>query len=83
MTFLTAIYEPPKHRGKGRVLRDASRKVARIAEEKDILAETDEAERQALLDVTEGNCPLYLIRADTLHRYARELTNDNAKDSTI
>ena len=29
--------------------------------------------------MTEGNCPLYAIRAATLHRYASGLTNDNAQ----
>src|ERR1035437_6051065 len=35
--------------------------------------------RQALRNITEGNCPLYLIRARTLHRYLRGLTNANAQ----
>ncbi len=79
LTFLSAQYEPPKNRGKGRVLRDASRRVVRIVEERDILAEPDENARQALLDLTEGNCPLYVVRAATLFRHLRELTNENAQ----
>ena len=73
LTFLTALYEPPKNHGKGRVLRDQSGRVVRIAEERDILAEPDAAARQALLDVTEGNCPLYVVRAAILRRYLENL----------
>jgi hypothetical protein len=79
LTFLTAVYEPPKHNGKGRVLRDDSGRVVRIIEERDIAAEENELTRQALRNITEGNCPLYLIRARTLQRYLRGLTNANAQ----
>jgi bifunctional UDP-N-acetylglucosamine pyrophosphorylase/glucosamine-1-phosphate N-acetyltransferase len=79
LTLLTAIYEPPKNRGKGRLVRDASRKVVRIVEQRDIDAIGDSAVRQSLLDVTEGNCPLYAIRARTLRRYLKDLTNANAQ----
>jgi NDP-sugar pyrophosphorylase family protein len=79
LTFLTAAYEPPKHHGKGRVLRDDSGRVVRIIEERDIAAEENEFTRQALRNIAEGNCPLYLIRARTLHRYLRSLTNANAQ----
>ncbi len=79
LTFLTAIYEPPKNRGKGRVLRDESGRVLRIIEERDIAEEPDETTRQALLNLREGNCPLYLIRAATLERRLRDLTNANAQ----
>ncbi len=79
LTFLTAIYEPPRNRGKGRVLRDGNQQVVRISEEKDILAGPESAARQALLDLTEANCPLYAIRAATLERYSRALTNANAQ----
>jgi len=79
VTFLTAQYEPPKNRGKGRVLRDANDRVRRIVEEKDIAAQTESPERQVLLDLTEGNCPLYVIRAATLRRYLEDLTNANAQ----
>ena len=33
LTFLSAVYEPPKNRGKGRVVRDEHRRVVRIIEE--------------------------------------------------
>jgi hypothetical protein len=79
LTFLSAEYEPPRNRGKGRVVRDENRQVVRIIEEPDILAEEDKASRQALLDLTEGNCPLYLIRAAALEHYLRDLTNANAQ----
>jgi MobA-like NTP transferase domain/GHMP kinases N terminal domain len=79
VTFLTAQYEPPKNRGKGRVLRDTNRRVTRIIEEKDIAVEEDASARQVLLDLTEGNCPLYVIRAATLKRYLENLTNANAQ----
>ncbi|MCC6857281.1 MAG: NTP transferase domain-containing protein [Bryobacterales bacterium] len=79
LTFLTAEYEPPKNRGKGRVVRDESRRVLRIFEERDILREEDPVSRQALLDVTEGNCPLYVIRAAALDRHLRSLDNANAQ----
>jgi hypothetical protein len=72
LTFLTAVYEPPRHRGKGRVLRDASGRVVRIVEERDIAT-------QAIVNITEGNCPLYLLRARTLERCLRPLTNANAQ----
>lgn len=79
LTFLSAEYQPPRNKGKGRVLRDGRGRVLRIIEERDILAESDEAARQALLNLTEGNCPLYAIRADTLYRHLAPLTNANAQ----
>jgi hypothetical protein len=79
LTFLTAQYEPPKNRGKGRVLRDEYGRVIRIIEERDIATEPDEVRRQALLELTEGNCPLYVARAATLLRYLQDLTNANAQ----
>lgn len=78
LTFLTARYEPPKNRGKGRVLRSENGRVLRIVEQRDIDAE-DPALREALLSLTEGNCPLYAIRALTLQRYLQDLTSDNAQ----
>lgn len=77
LTFLSAIYEPPKNSGKGRVLRDETGKVVRIIEEKDIMAEEDDLTRQTLLNLREGNCPLYAIRAATLHKHLASLSNDN------
>ncbi|MHC4517068.1 MAG: NTP transferase domain-containing protein [Planctomycetota bacterium] len=79
VTFLTARYEPPKNRGKGRVLRDEKGHVVRIIEERDIATEKETSARQVLLDLTEGNCPLYVIRAGTLRRYLEDLTNANAQ----
>ena len=79
LTFLTALYEPPKNRGKGRVLRGENRRVVRIIEERDIPAGQSDSARQVLLDLTEGNCPLYVIRAATLLRHLQDLTNANAQ----
>ncbi|HNW56372.1 MAG TPA: NTP transferase domain-containing protein [Bacteroidales bacterium] len=79
LTFLTAIYEPPKNSGKGRVLRDENGEVVRIVEERDIVAEKDIMMRQALLNLTEGNCPLYIIRAATLYQNLLGVTNNNAQ----
>jgi len=79
LTFLTAVYEPPKNSGKGRVLRDENGKVQRIVEEKDIIAEEDVLTRKALLNLTEGNCPLYAIRAAILYRHLLNITNSNAQ----
>ncbi len=79
LTLLSAIYEPPRNRGKGRVVRDAVRRVLRIVEQRDIDALPPGPERQTLLATTEGNCPLYAIRASTLRRYLNDVTNDNAQ----
>jgi CTP:molybdopterin cytidylyltransferase MocA len=79
LTLLTARYEPPRHLGKGRILRDESGRVVRIIEEKDIAAEPNATTRQALLQLTEGNCPLYAVRARRLHQLLAPLTNDNAQ----
>jgi hypothetical protein len=79
LTFLTAVYEPPKNRGKGRIVRDASRRVLGIVEQRDIDAITDAKLHRALDDLTEGNCPLYVIRAGTFRRHAGELSNANAQ----
>ena len=79
LTILTARYEPPRHLGKGRVLRDEAGRVTRIVEEKDIADEPDAVARQALHNLTEGNCPLYVIRAASLHRHLATLTNANAQ----
>jgi len=79
LTFLSARYEPPRNRGKGRVLRAPDERVLRIVEERDILAIADPASRETLLNLTEGNCPLYAIRATILRRYLENLTNANAQ----
>jgi len=79
LTFLSAVYEPPKNSGKGRVLRDGNGKVQRIVEEKDILTEVDALTRKTLLNLTEGNCPLYAIRAAVLYKHLLNITNANAQ----
>lgn len=79
LTFLSAIYEPPKNHGKGRIIRDTNRKVLGIVEQKDIDALPDERLRQSLDNLTEGNCPLYAIRGRTLKNLLENLTNDNAQ----
>ncbi len=79
LTMLTAEYEPPRHRGKGRVVRDERGRVARLVEQRDIDDGADPVARRALEDLTEGNCPLYVIRAATLHARLGELTNANAQ----
>ena len=79
LTFLTAIYEPPRNRGKGRVVRDADRRVLAIVEQRDIDALTEPGVRQSLEDLKEGNCPLYSLRAQTFRRHAEQLTAGNAQ----
>lgn len=79
LTFLTAHYEPPRNKGKGRVLRGDDGRVLRLIEERDIAAEKDDMARQALANLTEGNCPLYSIRAKLLKRLLGKLLNDNAQ----
>jgi molybdopterin-guanine dinucleotide biosynthesis protein A len=79
LTFLTAIYEPPRNRGKGRILRDADSRVLGILEQKDIDAVAEARLRQSLDDLREGNCPLYAIRARLLASKLEELSNDNAQ----
>ncbi len=79
LTMLTAEYEPPKHRGKGRIVRNQQGRVTSIVEQRDIEAVTNAAARRQLEDLTEGNCPLYVIRAAALHRRLRDLTNANAQ----
>ena len=79
LTFLTAIYEPPKNTGKGRVIRNDAGKVLSITEEKDIIAEEDQITRQSLLNIKEGNCPLYAVRASILHRHLSGVKNNNAQ----
>jgi GTP:adenosylcobinamide-phosphate guanylyltransferase len=79
LTMLTAEYEPPKNHGKGRVVRAPNGRVSRIVEQRDIDAVSDPSIRRQLQDLTEGNCPLYVIRAADLHRHLRGLTNANAQ----
>ena len=77
LTILTAIYETPKNSGKGRIVRDKNGRIIRIMEEKDIIVEEDTVIRQTMLNLTEGNCPLYVIRAVNLYRHLQNLSNDN------
>lgn len=61
------------------MVRDGDGRVERIIEERDIQAMADGPQRRTLLSLTEGNCPLYAIRARTLHRYLGAVTNANAQ----
>jgi GTP:adenosylcobinamide-phosphate guanylyltransferase len=79
LTMLTADYEPPKNQGKGRVVRAPNGRVSRIVEQRDIDAVADPATRHQLQELTEGNCPLYVVRAAALHLHLRGLTNANAQ----
>jgi len=79
LSLLTAVYEPPRNRGKGRVVRDQERRVVRIVEQRDIDLLADGVERAALDGLTEGNCPLYAIRAATLRRCLEGIRADNAQ----
>jgi GTP:adenosylcobinamide-phosphate guanylyltransferase len=79
LTMLTAEYEPPKNRGKGRVVRAENGRVIRIVEQRDIDRVNESQVRNQLQELTEGNCPLYAIRAAALHRHLQSLTNDNAQ----
>lgn len=79
LTLLSALYEPPRRHGKGRILRKADREVVGIIEQRDIDLIEDDQRRHGLDDVTEANCPLYVLRASTLRRNLRGLTNDNAQ----
>ncbi len=79
LTLLAARYEPPRHVGKGRIERDARGRIRRIVEQRDIDAAPDGDRKTTWQDVTEANCPLYLLRADLLHANLAGLTNDNAQ----
>ena len=79
LTFLTAIYEPPRNRGKGRIIRDVNHRVLGIVEQRDIDAIPENKLRQPLDDLTEGNCPLYAIRAKLFRRHLEGLSNNNAQ----
>lgn len=79
LTFMSAIYEPPRNSGKGRVVRDESGKVLQIIEERDIYNEENDLTRQSLLNINEGNCPLYVIRSTTLYDHLSIISNANAQ----
>ncbi len=78
LTLLSVRYVPPAQHGKGRILRGASGRIERILEQRDIDAIADPAERRRFDEITEGNCPLYLVRAREL-RGLGALHNDNAQ----
>ncbi len=80
LTLLSAVYAPPAQHGKGRLLRDSGGRLLRIVEQNDIDAMRDPVERQQLDAITEANCPLYAVRARTLHRYLGALRNNNAQN---
>jgi CTP:molybdopterin cytidylyltransferase MocA len=73
LTFLTAVHERPRQKGKGRIRRDDEGRVLSIVEERDL--PSDETPSGAI----ECNCPLYVVRANTLFRHLREVTNRNAQ----
>ncbi|MGB0580980.1 MAG: NTP transferase domain-containing protein [Limisphaerales bacterium] len=79
LTMLTAEYRPPRNGGKGRIVRDDDGKITEVIEEKDIRRISDDERRDGLLAITEGNCPLYVIRARLLMDLLGDLTNDNAQ----
>ncbi|MEM7133482.1 MAG: NTP transferase domain-containing protein [Chloroflexota bacterium] len=79
LTILTAQYNPPYNLRKGRILRDSDGTIIDIREQKDIEAEEDPKTRDQQLALTEGNCPLYMLRARTLYRSLSSITNHNAQ----
>ncbi|MBQ3388843.1 MAG: NTP transferase domain-containing protein [Thermoguttaceae bacterium] len=88
LTMLTAIYDESRIKGKGRIVRNEEKRIVRIMEERDILALTDAdpaegGEKKLLqnvfLNLCEGNCPLYVIRARKLMELLMLLSNDNAQ----
>lgn len=79
LTLLAARYEPPKHLGKGRIVRDEGGRVVRIVEQRDVDACADEAQKAAWQDLTEANCPLYVLRAGLLRTSLAGLKPDNAQ----
>lgn len=152
LTLLTAHYEYPRNRGKGRIIRDRKQNIVKIIEENDIIEyfndflknqrqkelklsafdlfskepqsdlsneqaatkiesessfsqtndnislQTSQQEKpnddelnsenraedqlvtNALLSLTEGNCPLYVIRARTLMKHLMFLSNNNTQN---
>ena len=75
LTFLTALYAPPRHAGKGRIRRGTDGHVLSIVEERDLAPEDVSSHDNSI----ECNCPLYVIRAGTLLRHLRCLTDGNAQ----
>ncbi len=79
LTMLTAAYGPPKNHGKGRIVRNAQGTIERIIEQRDIDVMECIEERTRLDAHTEGNCPLYAIRAAALKHYLGNVTPCNAQ----
>ncbi|MCZ2078290.1 MAG: NTP transferase domain-containing protein [Bryobacterales bacterium] len=73
LTFLTAVHEVPRQAGKGRIRRNDSGRVLNIVEERDL------PPGESPSGPVECNCPLYVIRAKSLFRHLREVTNGNAQ----
>lgn len=73
LTILTAVHEPPRHGGKGRIRRDEAGRVLKIVEERDLAPE------EIIPGPVECNCPLYVVRANTLLGHLRFVTNNNAQ----
>jgi molybdopterin-guanine dinucleotide biosynthesis protein A len=87
VTLLTAVYEAPLNAGRGRILRDSVKhnsvnqgQVEKIVEQKDIDREQDETLRKTLQNITECNCPLYVVRARKLKQILGDLSNNNAQN---
>ncbi len=79
LTMLSAVYQLPRNQGKGRIVRDSAGAILRIVEQRDIDRLPAGIDRDRLQSQTEGNCPLYAIRARTLRRYLGQVRNDNAQ----
>jgi hypothetical protein len=67
------VHELPRQAGKGRIRRNDAGRVLNIVEERDLPPE------EAARGPVECNCPLYVVRANTLLRHLREVTNTNAQ----
>lgn len=79
LTFLTARYEAPNNKGRGRILRESQGRVKGIIEQRDIDQEKNAVLRTALDNLVECNCPLYLVRASLLKKALGGITNNNAQ----
>lgn len=79
LSLLSLKYIPPAQHGKGRILRNEKGHVCRIVEQRDIDAVQEQETRRRLDEITEGNCPLYVVRARTLRKRLGVLLNDNAQ----
>lgn len=73
LTLLTAVHETPRQKGKGRIRRNDAGQVLTIVEECDL------PPGETSTGPVECNCPLYVIRANTLFRHLREVANSNAQ----